>query len=398
MTPTSKNSSLDEILGQELEDFAAQGLRRELRRIAERDGARMRIGDRTLLNFSSNDYLDLSRHPDLVEASARAAREHGAGSAASRLVCGSLEVHHQLEETIADWKRCDAALAFGSGFAAAIGTLPALVGPEDILILDKLAHACCIDAARLSGATLRIFRHNDLNQLEQHLRWADSRASNKRPRIVVVTESVFSMDGDVAPLREIVELKDRHGAWLFLDEAHAAGLFGPDRSGLAEQEGLADRVDIHLGTLGKAVGASGGFIAGSRTLVDYLVHRARSFVFSTAPAPAAAAAAKAGIECVRSPEGTRRAAITWERARQLAALLPGSPAAFSAILPWIIGAEAEAVAQSTRLRDAGILAPAIRYPTVARGRARIRLTVTAGHTSDDLIQLQTALRSSTHGV
>jgi 8-amino-7-oxononanoate synthase len=380
------------MLTAQLDEFAATGLRRCLRRIESRDGPRLVVGDRTLLNFSSNDYLGLSGHPSVIEAAARAVVEHGAGSAASRLVCGSLAIHHQLEEALADWTGAAAALAFGSGFAAAVGTIPALVGPEDIILMDRLAHACCIDAARLSGAKLRVFRHNDLDDLANLLRWADAQTGTKRPNILIVTESVFSMDGDVAPLRELIGLKERHGAWLLLDEAHATGLFGPTRAGLAESLGLGNLVDVHLGTLGKAVGSAGGFIAGSRALVDFLIHRARSFVFSTAPVPAAAAAAIAGIQVLRTSEGERLAATTWERARELASSLSDVGPATSAILPWIIGDESQAVAVSDTLRDAGILAPAIRYPTVRRGRARLRFTVTARHTAADIATLAGAVR------
>jgi len=383
--------SLDAMLSAQLDAFAAAGLRRELRRIESREGPRVLLGDRALLNFSSNDYLGLSGHPAVIDAAARAVREHGAGSAASRLVCGSLALHHHLEEALADWKGTPAALAFSSGFSAALGTIPAVVGPDDVILMDRLAHACCIDAARLSGAKLRIFRHNDLEHLADLLRAAESLPGKPRPNILIVTESVFSMDGDVAPLRELIELKDRHGAWLFLDEAHAAGLFGPSRAGLAESLGVGNRVDLHLGTLGKAVGSAGGFIAGSRPLIDFLVHRARSFVFSTAPVPAAAAAAIAGIGVIRSEAGQTLAATTWERAGQLASALPGVGPATSAILPWILGDEAGAVVTSDALRTAGILAPAIRYPTVRRGTARIRFTVTASHTPEDIAILANAV-------
>ena len=390
--------SLDAILSAQLEEFATAGLRRELRRIETREGSRVTLGKRTLLNFSSNDYLGLSGHPAVITAGAQAVVEQGAGSAASRLVCGSLAIHHQLEESLAEWKGTPAALGFSSGFAAALGTIPALVGPDDIVLMDRLAHACCIDAARLSGARLRVFRHNDLGHLAELLRWADTQSGKRRPNILIVTESVFSMDGDVAPLRGLVELKERHGAWLFLDEAHATGLFGPTRAGLAESLGLGDRIDIHLGTLGKAVGSAGGFIAGSRSLIDFLVHRARAFVFSTAPVPASAAAALAGISIIRSSEGKALAATTWDRAAQLAAVLPGRAPATSAILPWIIGDEAGAVILSDALRAAGILAPAIRYPTVRRGTARIRFTVTARHTTEDLTILAEALKELGRGV
>ncbi len=380
-------SRLDQQLAAQLSDFAAAGLRRELRRVAGRSGTIATIDGRPLVNFSSNDYLGLSLHPALKEASVRAIAAHGAGSAASRLVCGSLAIHHELEEHLAEWCGTPAALAFSSGFAAAMGTIPALVGADDVVILDKLTHACCIDAARLSGARIRVFRHNDLDMLAAHLRWADSLGGESRPRVLVITESVFSMDGDRAPLRELIELKDRHGAFLLLDEAHATGLMGPARAGLADALGLRSGVDIHLGTLGKAVGSAGGFIAGSRTLVEYLVHRARSFVFSTAPVPAAAAAAMAGVSVIRSDEGAQLAEQAWHHARTLSKTILQTPDAVSSIVPWQLGDERRAVDESLRLREAGFLAPAIRYPTVARGQARIRFTVSAAHTKDQVEQL-----------
>lgn len=387
MSGPGTRSALDQQLEAQLAEYAASGLRRELRRVERREGTLTTIDGRALVNFSSNDYLGLSLHPALKEAAARALADHGAGSAASRLVCGSLAIHHELEEHLADWCGTPAALAFSSGFAAALGTIPALVGADDVVILDKLTHACCIDAARLSGARIRVFRHNDLDMLADHLRWADSLGGETRPRVLVITESVFSMDGDRAPLRELVDLKDRHGAFLMLDEAHAAGLLGPGRAGLADSLGLRARVDVHLGTLGKAVGSAGGFIAGSRTLVEYLIHRARSFVFSTAPVPAAAAAAMAGVSVIRSDEGARLAERAWTHARTVAGVVLKTAEPLSTIIPWQLGDERRAVEESMRLREAGFVAPAIRYPTVARGQARIRFTVSAAHAGDQVERL-----------
>ena len=253
-------NAFEQQLSAELDQLRAAGLRRELREVSSPQGARITIDGRSLLNFSSNDYLGLANEPALIEASAKAARDFGAGSGASRLICGSLRVHHELEETLAAFKGTKAALSFSTGYATAVGTITALVGKDDILIIDKLVHACVVDAARLSGAKLRVFAHNDANDLEKKLKWAAAQTQNPKPgtrniRTLVVTESVFSMDGDLAPLRDIVELKDRYGAWLMLDEAHAAGLFGEHRRGLAEACELAGRVEIQMGTLGKAIGA-----------------------------------------------------------------------------------------------------------------------------------------------
>jgi 8-amino-7-oxononanoate synthase len=387
----------DAELTAQLDELRAAGLHRELRRVDSPAGTRIEIAGRRLLNFSSNDYLGLANEPALKEAAQRATAEFGAGSAASRLICGSLAPHHELEETLAAFKGVEAALAFGSGYATALGTIPALVGRDDVLVLDKLVHACVVDAARLSGAKLRIFAHNDLDELESILRWADERppatgTAIRRPRVLIVTESVFSMDGDHAPLREMVALKDRFGAWLMVDEAHATGLYGARRRGLAEALGVAGRIEIQMGTLGKAVGAAGGYIAGSRTLADFLVNRARSFIFSTAPVPGAVAAAAAGVRLIQSLAGEQRCARLWENVRQVAAALANAPAR-SAIVPRIIGDEAQAVSVAAALRERGIFIPAVRYPTVPRGTARLRLTLSAAHTSDDLAQLLAALKS-----
>ncbi len=278
--------NLDQLLAAQLAALESDRLRRT---VAAKDGG--------LLNFASNDYLGLGRHPALAEAAARAVRDRGTGAGASRLVSGTDEAVLALEEVLAGWKGTQAALVFGSGYAAALGTIPALVGRGDTVILDKLAHASLIDAARLSGATVRVFPHNRVSRLEELLQKISS------GRVLVVTESIFSMDGDTAPLREIVELKDRHGAWLLVDEAHATGLHGTDGAGLLSELGLGGRVEIVLATLSKALGGVGGLIAGSRPLVDWLVNRARSFIYSTALPPGDIAAALAAVELLRGKEG-----------------------------------------------------------------------------------------------
>lgn len=391
-------------LARRLAALREQGLHRELRRVDSPQGTRIEIAGRSFLNFSSNDYLGLANHPALKEAAIEAVEKFGSGSGASRLICGSLVPHHELEEALAAFKGTEAALSFSTGCAAALGTITALLGKDDIIILDKLVHASIVDAARLSGAKLRVFDHNDLNDLERILKWAaatiqnsESKDRNSRPRPLVVTESVFSMDGDLAPLLDIVGLKEKYGAWLMLDEAHATGLFGEKRRGLAEEFGVADRVEIQMGTLGKAVGAAGGYICGSRALIDFLVNRARSFIFSTAPVPASAAAARAGLGLIQSAEGESRRQAVWQRVDRLKnGLIEGGrklPVVRSAILPLIIGDEAKAVELAAALRAANIFIPAIRYPTVSRGEARLRLTVTAAHTAADITQLMSAFKS-----
>ena len=416
-------TEFDQELHRGLAALREQGLYRELRRVDSAQGPRIEMGGRFLLNFSSNDYLGLANAPALKEAAAQAVERYGAGAGASRLMCGSLAPYHELEETIAAFKATEAALSFSSGYATALGALGALLDRDAIVVLDKLVHACIVDAARQSGARMRVFTHNDLNDLEDILKWAaqaprlkgQRHVGGAKPRVLVVTESLFSMDGDQAPLTERVELKDRYGAWLMVDEAHATGLYGSHRRGLAEAMGVAHRIEVQMGTLGKALGAAGGYIAGSRVLIDYLINRARSFIFSTAPVPAAAGAAAAAIRLVQSSEGGKRRDQLWERLGQLsikgvaACARPGEtspevsralpntatvPAAearpLSPIIPLLIGDETAAVNLAASLRGQGIFIPAVRYPTVARGAARLRLTLTAAHAPADLEQLHAA--------
>ncbi len=386
-------------LGERLDSLRAQGLYRELRRIDSPQGPCLLVDGKSLLSFSSNDYLGLANHSALKEAAIRAVERYGAGSGASRLICGSLAPHQELDETLAAFKGTQAALSFSTGYAAALGTVTALMGTNDIIILDKLVHACIVDAARLCGAKLRVFRHNDLHGLENLLQWAAEKTQNStgavhRPQshVLVATESVFSMDGDHAPLREIVELKNKYRAWLMVDEAHATGLYGVNRRGLAEELGIHEQVEIQMGTLGKALGAAGGYICGSKTLIDYLVNRARSFIFSTAPVPAAAAAATAGIRLVQSDFGEERRKFLWQLVSDVAPHLPRDVSRNrSAIIPIHMGDETIAVETSAALRHRGIFIPAIRYPTVARGEARLRVTLTAAHTKANLGQLLNAL-------
>src|ERR1035441_2292112 len=393
-------------LAQRLDGVRQQGLLRELRRVDSPQSPRIELADRTLLNFSSNDYLGLANEPVLKEAAIRAVERYGAGAGGSRLICGTLAPHQELDETLAAFKGTEAAISFPTGYAAAIGAICALLGQDYFLILDKLVHACIVDAARLCGAKLRVFDHNDLNDLEAKLKWAADRVQSpksgvqsRKARTLVVTESVFSMDGDHAPLREMVGLKEQYGAWLMVDEAHATGLYGPHRRGLAEELGVSDRIEVQMGTLGKALGASGGYICGSRVLIDYLINRARTFIFSTAPVPAAAAAATAGIRFVQSSAGKERRSKLWQLVSELSSALNPQPStAKSAIIPILIGEESKAVETAAALRDRGTFIPAIRYPTVARGQARLRLTLSAAHTHADLAQLLAALKSLNLGL
>jgi 8-amino-7-oxononanoate synthase len=388
----------DELRG-ELEAIREAGLYRELRRLDGPQTPRIEFAGKSAINFSSNDYLGLANHAALKEAAIEAICQFGSGSGASRLICGSLGIHHRLEEALAAFKGTPAALTFSSGYSAALGTIGALVGKDDILVIDKLVHASIVDAGRLSGGKLRVFGHNDLDDLEKILRWANARETqaSRKPRVLIVTESVFSMDGDLAPLREIVQLKDRYGAWLMLDEAHATGLFGERRRGVAEAFGVAEQIEVQMGTLGKALGSAGGYICGSRALIDLLVNRARSFIFSTAPSPAPVAAARAALEILQSNEGEERRTLLWKRVDEAKNGIISAgwslPVVQSAILPIIVGDETKAVAVARALLQNSIFIPAIRYPTVGRGTARLRLTVSAAHSDADMKMLREALSS-----
>jgi len=376
-------------LTDQLDELREQGLWRELRPLDEMNGIIVRSGGREWMNFSSNDYLGLASSPEMRAALEAGVAKYGGGSGASRLVCGTHRVHAELEEALADFKGAAASLTFSSGFAVALGTIPALLRAGDTIILDKLCHASLVDAARLSGATIRVFPHNHLDKLERLLTTA-------KGRVLVVTESIFSMDGDAAPLREIVELKEKYGAWLLVDEAHAVGVLGPQGRGLAAELGVAERVDLQMGTLSKAFGLSGGYLAASREVIDLLINRARSFIYTTAPPFHLAHALLVILNIIRTGHGEqlRRSlhanAQAFKRGLQSSGL--AVPAPQSAIIPVILGAEDRAMAASNRLREAGMLIPCIRYPTVQRGSARLRITLSALHSARQIETLGIALR------
>lgn len=378
----------------ELAGLDAQGLRRRTRDVERLDGPRVALEGREVVNFSSNDYLGLATHPALVEAFRENVARWGVGSGASRLVCGSQPPHASLELALARAKGTEAALAFSSGYTAAVGTLSALLQPGDVVILDKLCHASLIDGARLSGADVRVFPHNDVALLRKRLAWAEGHLADEG-RLLVVTESVYSMDGDRAPLEAIVAAKEHHGALLLVDEAHGFGITGPAGRGVAAELGLTERVDLHLGTLSKAAGLSGGFVAASRKLCDLLLNRARSFIYSTAPPPALAATAVNALTLMAGPEGDELRARLWERLATLGRALNLVPE--SAILPIILGSNERALAAAAALLEQGFLVPAIRFPTVPRGGARLRVTVSATHREADLLALAAALNSARSG-
>ena len=399
---TARATNLDEAARQTLQELQAAGLRRSLRIVGQPRGTHLELAGREVVNFSSNDYLGLATSADLKAVMQEGVERFGVGSGASRLVCGNHQPHELLESTLADFKGTAAALAFSSGYATAVGVIPSVVGPGDIIILDKLSHASLIDAAKLSGATIRVFPHNHLGKLERLL--AGAREKNvASTRVLVVTESIFSMDGDAAPLAEIVALKERHGAWLLVDEAHGVGVLGPQGRGYLAALGLEKRVELQMGTLSKALGVSGGYVTASREVCDLLINKARSLIYSTAPPPAVALTAHRAVELVRSSHGDAlrarllankdllsrllAAGATTPKERRLQSPVdatPDFPPLPAAIQPLIIGNETEAVQASAALLEAGYLIPAIRYPTVARGQARLRLTLSAAHEAGEI--------------
>lgn len=370
----------------ELRELDSLGLLRSLRPLESPSGPRVIRDGAPLWNFAANDYLGLASHPRIAEAMIEGVRSYGAGSAASRLVCGTLPPHAQLEQALAEAKQCEAALTFSSGFATPLGLIPAVIDKSGFVLLDKLCHACLVDAARLSGATIRVFPHNDLTKLERLL--VSIRARHPAARILIATESVFSMDGDTCPLREIVALAESHEALTLLDEAHGFGVLGDTGMGLAERENLQHHITFQMGTLSKAAGLAGGYVAASREWIDLLVNRARSFIYSTAPPPALAHAALATLELIRSSEGRQLR----EKLKAHSAGLTGTPgASHSAIHAIVLGSNDAALRASASLAERGFLVPAIRYPTVPRGTARLRISLSAAHPPGAVAALKAAL-------
>ncbi len=373
------------ILDGELTDALARleqdALYRRLRVIDSAHGAEVESGGRRMLMFSSNNYLDLAAHPAVKRAAMETIERFGVGAGASRLVAGSLEPLHRLEQSLARLKKVEAALVFGSGYLANMGAITALAGPGDTVFSDELNHASLIDGCRLSKAALRVFRHRDAGHLKVLLEDSD-----RAGRRLIVTDSVFSMDGDLAPLTDIVELARRFGAAVMIDEAHGVGVFGPGGAGLAAELGLSNEIDVQVGTLSKALGAYGAYVAGSRTLIDFLINCARCFIYTTGLPPAMAAAASAALE-IMTQEPERIARLHDNAAYMRAALVVAGfklAPTTSPILPVMMGESKTALTMAERLFARGVYVIAIRPPTVPEGCARLRVTPTASHTRADL--------------
>ena len=369
---------------EELASLAEADLLRELRPV-EIPGETQVIRDgKQFWNFASNDYLGLSADEAIRSAFHEGLDRFGHGAGASRLITGTQPPHVAFEDSLAEAKGSEASLLFSSGFGMAVGVIPAIVGKGDFVVLDKLSHACLIDGARLSGATLRVFPHNDLAKLDALL--TSIRAKHAGARVLILTESVFSMDGDLCPLQEMVAIKQRHGALLLLDEAHGFGVLGPTGMGLAEELELQGLIEFQMGTLSKAAGLAGAYLACSAEWKALLVNRARSFIFSTAPPPALAHASSAALARIRSEAGTELRERLQTHIRKLRPDGPPTP-----IIPRIFGSNASALGASEALAAEGLLVPAIRYPTVPRGTARLRISLSALHPDDAVDQLMRKL-------
>jgi 8-amino-7-oxononanoate synthase len=375
-------SGWDAFLAAEREHRSEASLSRSARPFL-RDGVWLVTDDgRRLLDLSSNDYLGLAASPMVREAVAEGART-GAGATSSRLVVGSDPGVRALEEELAAFQGTEAAVALGSGYLANVGVIPAVVGAGDAVVCDRLDHASTWDGVKVSGARLYRYRHCDVDALAKALRRAERDGAR---RTLIVTESVFSMDGDLAPLVEIAELKQRHGAALLVDEAHADGVFGPGGRGLAHELGVAAEVDLHLGTFGKAFGCYGAYVAGSAAWIEHLVNTTRSFIFSTGLPPGVVAGVRAALRIVEGG-GDLRAALGAKAERFRGRLRAEGFAigeSASQIVPLLVGDSADALALSAALEARGVLGVAIRPPTVPRDSARLRFSVTAAHGDGDL--------------
>jgi 8-amino-7-oxononanoate synthase len=367
-------------VAERLEELRDRGLHRRLRLIGSPQGPRVTLDGREVLLLCSNDYLGLAGHPLVREAAAEAAIQWGAGAGASRLISGTMTPHRRLEERLAAFKGYEDALLFGSGYLANTGSIAALAGRGEVVFSDELNHASIVDGCRLSRAETFVYRHRDVEHLAWGLRGAGERAA------LIVTDGVFSMDGDVAPLADLADLARRHSCRLMVDEAHATGALGPGGRGSVAAAGLGDEVDVVVGTLGKALGSYGAYVCASRELTEYLVNSARPFIFSTAPPPPAVAAAEAALEVLAACSGLvdRLAANAGALRQALAAQGLTVGGAGSQIVPLHVGKADAAMAISERLLERGVFAQGIRPPTVPEGSSRLRFTAMATHDPDDL--------------
>jgi glycine C-acetyltransferase len=368
-------------LGAELDSLRQQGLYRQLRVLDGEQQPKATFDHRKVVNLSSNNYLGLTTHPRLREAALEATRRLGVGSGSVRSIAGTMAIHMELERRLAAFKNTEAVVVFQSGFAANAGTVAAVLTRDDVVVSDELNHASIIDGSRLSRATIKVFPHKDVDAARRVLQDLPS-----TQRKLLITDGVFSMDGDLGALPELCALAEEFNCIMMVDDAHASGVFGKNGRGTIDHFGMHGRVDIQVGTLSKAIGALGGYVAGSRTLIDFLYHRARPFLFSTSHPPGVAAACIAALDVLeQEPQIIER---LWDNTRffkaGLEALGFDTGLSRSPITPVIVGEGALAMKLSDRLFEEGVFAQGIAFPTVARDRARVRTIVTAAHTRDEL--------------
>ncbi len=377
--------SLDAFARAKLASLERKGLRRTLAATTRLDGPWVQRDGRRMLSFCCNDYLNLSMHPAVVAAAIEATRQFGVGAGGSRLVTGNHPLYVALEERLARLKGTEAACVFGSGYLANTGIIPALAGKEDLLLVDELAHACIWSGARLAGATVRPFRHNDVAHAEQLL--AGARAAHRHA--LILTDSVFSMDGDLAPLHDLAALAGRHDSWLMTDDAHGIGVLGDGRGAVHAGERPA-LVPLQMGTLSKAIGGYGGYLCASRPVIELIRTRARTFIYATGLPPGTVAAAIAALDLIAAEPSY--AALPVQKARLFTTLV-GLPEAVSPIVPLILGEVEAALRASALLADAGFLVSAIRPPTVPDGTSRLRFTFTAQHADAAITRLAGLVRA-----
>jgi glycine C-acetyltransferase len=380
MTTTTRHDPL-RYLGDELDGLRAQGLYRQLRILEDEQRAHTVFDGRSVVNLSSNNYLGLTTHPRLRERALEAVRQFGVGSGSVRTIAGTMALHMELERRLAEFKHTEAVVVFQSGFTANAGTVSSILSRDEVVISDELNHASIIDGCRLSRAAIKVFPHKDVDAARRILRELPP-----GQRKLLITDGVFSMDGDLGPLPALCDLAEEFGCIMMVDDAHASGVFGQNGRGTVDHFGMHGRVDVQVGTLSKAIGALGGYVAGSRTLIEFLYHRARPFLFSTSHPPAVAAACLAALDVlIEEPQLIDR---LWDNTRffkaGLADLGFDTGISESPITPVIVGDGTLAMRLSDRLFEHGVFAQGIAFPTVARDKARVRTIVTATHSHGDL--------------
>ncbi len=378
-------------LHEELEKLKEQKLYQKLRVLSGEQLPVATFDGQRVINLSSNNYLGLTTHRALKKSAAAAIKTHGVGAGAVRVVAGTLDIHLALEEQIARFKNTEACVVFQSGFAANAGTVQAVLGESDVIISDELNHASIIDGGRLSKAERKIFRHKDLNHCEEILKEVQGRPGRK----LLITDGVFSMDGDIAPLPQLCDLAEKYGCIMMVDDAHSSGVLGRGGRGTIDHFGVHGRVDIQVGTLSKAIGSIGGYVCGSRDLIEFLYHRARPFIFSTSHPPSVTATCQAAFALLDSPEGEKLIKKLWANTKffkkRLKKLGFNTGMSETPITPIIVGDAALAHQFSRELFQEGVFAQGIGYPIVAQGKARLRTIVTATHKRKDLEQALTIL-------